>query len=91
MSVNLQSHSLINRMPLRAAWWTRGRFSSVSAVIQNGLDLLRQKTEADEAETAALQLLLVERQGGTFVSGPEIQSRVSAMIGRKRRGPRVER
>ncbi|KEO59991.1 ribbon-helix-helix domain-containing protein [Thioclava indica] len=69
----------------------QGRFSSVSAVIQNGLDLLRQKTEADEAETAALQLLLVERQGGAFVSGPEMQSRVSAMIGRKRRGPRVER
>ena len=28
-----------------------GRFSSVSAVIQSGLELLRQKTEAEDAET----------------------------------------
>lgn len=69
----------------------QGRFSSINAVIQNGLDLLRQKTEADEVETAALKALLVERQRGPFVSGSEMQSRINAMIERKRRKPRVDR
>ena len=68
----------------------QGRFSSVSAVIQNGLDLLQQRTEAEAAETAALKALLADRQTGDFVSGSDMQSRVTAMLDKKRRGPRVE-
>ena len=41
-----------------------GRYSSVSAVIQQGLDLLRQKTEAEQAETDALRLLVDQRRAG---------------------------
>jgi antitoxin ParD1/3/4 len=62
----------------------QGRYSSLSAVLQNGLDLLRQKTEAEESETAALKALLSERQEGSFVTGEEIQSRLADMIDRKR-------
>ena len=34
-----------------------GRFSSVSAVVQHGLDLLRQKAEDERLERAALRAL----------------------------------
>ena len=69
----------------------QGRFASVSAVIQNGLDLMRQKTEAEEAETAALQALLADRRRGSFVSAETMQTRIAAMIAQKRRDTRVDR
>ncbi len=69
----------------------QGRFSSVSAVIQSGLDLLRQRTEAQEAETAALKSLLADRQKGHFVSAQDMQARVAAVIEKKRRDARVDR
>ncbi|MCI5094993.1 MAG: type II toxin-antitoxin system ParD family antitoxin [Rhodobacteraceae bacterium] len=62
----------------------QGRYSSLSAVLQKGLDLLQQKTEAEEVETAALKALLSERQTGTFVSGEEMRDRLADMIERKR-------
>lgn len=68
----------------------QGRFSSVSAVIQNGLDLLRQRTEADEAETTALKVLLADRLQGDFVSGQVMNTRVAAMIDKKRQDTRVD-
>ncbi|MGJ8573297.1 MAG: ribbon-helix-helix domain-containing protein [Hoeflea sp.] len=68
----------------------QGRYSSVSAVIQNGLELLRQQTEAEEAKTAALKCLLVDRLGGDFVESAEMQTRVASMIDKKRRSLRVD-
>lgn len=68
----------------------QGRFASVSAVIQNGLDLLRQQTEAQEAETAALRAVLRERRDGPFVSGQEMQARLAAMVDDRRRDLRVD-
>lgn len=67
-----------------------GRFSSVSAVIQNGLDLLRQRTEAEEVETAALKALLQARSQGDFLSASDMERRVAAMMDKKRRNARVE-
>lgn len=61
-----------------------GRYSSVSAVIQQGLDLLRQQTEAAETETAALKAILTERAGGVFVASDTMRSRVDDMISKKR-------
>ncbi len=61
-----------------------GRFSSVSAVIQSGLELLRQKTEAEDAETAALKVLLAERLNGPLVSAGEMRDRLDKMIAGKR-------
>lgn len=68
----------------------QGRYSSVSAVIQNGLDLLRQKTEAEEVETAALKALLHTRSQGDFVSSVDMDGRIAAMIDEKRRSARVD-
>ena len=58
----------------------RGRYSSVSAVVQQGVDLLRQQTEAQEAETEALRALMAQRRTG------RMQERVARMQDRKRRG-----
>ena len=69
----------------------QGRFSSVSAVIQNGLDLLRQRTEAEEVEIAALKTLLQDRSQGDSVSASEMGDRVAAMMDKKRRNARVDR
>ncbi len=68
----------------------QGRYSSVSAVIQNGLDLLRQRTEAEEVETAALKALLLARSKGDSVSETDMDGRIAAMIDRKRRSARVD-
>ena len=38
-----------------------GRYSSLSSVLQQGLELLRQKTEAETVETEALRELLQRR------------------------------
>ena len=62
-----------------------GRYSSLSAVVQQGLDLLRQKTQADEAEAEALRLLVEQRRSGTFLSGDRMKDRVGSMLERKRR------
>ena len=55
-----------------------GRFPSVSAVVQQGLDLLRQQDVDAQADRAALQLLLTERSTGPFVSGAEMRARLAA-------------
>lgn len=61
-----------------------GRFSSVSAVMQRGLDLLRMETELRDAELSALRGLLSERRSGRFVSHQDGQGRTAAMIASKR-------
>ena len=68
----------------------QGRYSSVSAVIQNGLDLLRQRTEAQEIETAALKAVLAGRLQGDFVTEAVMEGRVAAMMDEKRRNARVD-
>ena len=44
-----------------------GRYSSVSAVLRQGLDLLRERLEGEELEHAALRELLARRREGEFV------------------------
>lgn len=67
-----------------------GRYSSMSSVLQQGLELLRQKTEAETVETAALRELVQRRLKGPMISTTEMESRVEAMIERKRRAARVD-
>ena len=62
-----------------------GRYASLSAVVQQGLDLLRQKTEAEEAEILALRVLVEERRAGAFVSATSMNDRLAQMLERKRR------
>lgn len=61
-----------------------GRFSSVSAVLQRGVDLLRQQDEADALERLALADVLTLRRAGPFVTGGEMDSALAAMLERKR-------
>lgn len=61
-----------------------GSYSSVSAVLQRGLELLRLEHERNEAELAALRGLLGERRVGAFVSLEEGSERTARMIAAKR-------
>lgn len=63
-----------------------GRYPSLSAVIQHGLELLRTEREAQEAETAALRALIEERRRGPFISLKEGRERTERMIAAKRKG-----
>ncbi|MBB4236971.1 type II toxin-antitoxin system ParD family antitoxin [Rhizobium esperanzae] len=67
-----------------------GRYSSMSSVLQQGLELLRQKTETEAVETAALRELVQRRLKDTMISTTEMESRVETMIERKRRAVRVD-
>jgi antitoxin ParD1/3/4 len=61
-----------------------GRYASLSAVLQQGLDALRQRIEAEEAETAALHALLARRSEGPFIDGNAMDARLDALIARRR-------
>ena len=63
----------------------QGRFSSVSAVVQHGLELLREETELKQAEIKALRQLLHQRAEGEFVSNEEGRTQTEAMLERKRK------
>lgn len=62
----------------------QGRYSSLSAVLQHGLDLLRHETQTKDAELAALRALLEERRAGSFTQSTEGRVRTEAMIATKR-------
>jgi antitoxin ParD1/3/4 len=55
-----------------------GRFSSVSAVLQHGLDLLRQQDADAQADRAALQALLQQRANGSFISADQLRARLAS-------------
>jgi antitoxin ParD1/3/4 len=61
-----------------------GRYSSLSAVVQRGLELLREEHELHEAELDALRALIAERRAGEFVSAEEGRQRTKAMMAAKR-------
>ena len=62
-----------------------GRYASVSAVVQRGVEMLRQLTEREEAETAALRVLLGRRRDGDFINADQMEARIDEMVARKRR------
>ena len=62
-----------------------GRYSSLSAVLQQGVDLLRRRMDAEELETAALRELLSRRREGAFVGTEGIDARLAEMVADKRR------
>lgn len=63
----------------------QGRCSSASAVLQQGLELLRLKAQEEELEAEALRQLLQARKDGAFVSGAAMQDRIADIADRKRR------
>ena len=62
-----------------------GRYASLSAVLQHGLDLLRHQTEANNAEIEALRLLLDNRRSGPFISTEAGQAATQTMLAEKKR------
>jgi antitoxin ParD1/3/4 len=61
-----------------------GRFSSLSAVVQHGLELVREEAELRDAELAALKVLLSERQEGDFLTLEESRRRTQELISSKK-------
>ena len=66
-----------------------GRYSSVSAVLQRGIDMLRRRLEREEMETDALKLLLSRRRDGDFITRPQMDARIKEMVVRKHRAHEV--
>ncbi len=62
----------------------KGRFPSVSAALQQGLELLRLRFENDELELEALRTLLIERRSGKFVSNDDMMDAISGAATRNR-------
>jgi len=62
-----------------------GRYSSVSAVLQQGVELLRRRVDAEELETAALRELLSRRRDAEVVSAERMDTLLGNMIAGKRR------
>ncbi len=62
----------------------QGRYPSLSAVLQQGLELLREQTEAKDLETEAPRALIMERRDGPFVDMSESRARTRAMLAGKK-------
>lgn len=58
----------------------QGHYASLSAVLQHGLELMREQSK----NTDALRELLDQRRNGTFVTLKEGKKRTEDMIARKR-------
>lgn len=73
MSLTDQQHAIAEELV------RDGRYDSVNAVAQHGLELLRQQWSAAEIEEAALKIFSAERQAGEFVLAAEMAERVERM------------
>ncbi|MGC9371098.1 MAG: ribbon-helix-helix domain-containing protein [Paracoccaceae bacterium] len=62
----------------------QGRYASLSAVLQQGLELLRAQAEAEAAETEALHMLIADRRAGPFIEAEAGRARTRDMIARKK-------
>ena len=62
-----------------------GGYASLSAVLQDGVDLLRQRTDAEALEIETLRRLVSRREKGEFVSPDEMDARLDRTIAEKRR------
>jgi antitoxin ParD1/3/4 len=61
-----------------------GQFSSLSAVLQRGLEMLRRDRETQDAELQALRSLIDRRRAGAFVDVDMGETKTRATITRKR-------
>jgi antitoxin ParD1/3/4 len=59
-----------------------GRYASVSAVLQRGLDMLRRDEEMHHAEIQALVALIDQRRSGAFVPLEESAEALLAAVDR---------
>ena len=49
----------------------------MSAVVQQGLDLLRQQDADAQADRAALQALLLQRANGPFLTADQLRAKLA--------------
>lgn len=63
-----------------------GRYPSMSAVLQQGLELLKERAEREALEQDALRELLARRRAEPVLSTDEMQGRLAKMIDRNSRG-----
>lgn len=68
----------------------KGHYASLSSVLQQGLELLRQRNEAEELHLEALRQLVDRRMSGAMVSADDMDAQIEEMIARKRMHPDVE-
>ena len=59
-------------------------------MLQQGIDLLRQRMQDDDLQRAALKALLDQRAAGAFVSGAQMDKTIARMIAEKRRAHAVQ-
>jgi antitoxin ParD1/3/4 len=62
-----------------------GRYPSLSAVFQRGLEMLRRDSEMRDAELQALRSLIDQRRTGVFVDLDEGEAETRAMLEHKRK------
>lgn len=62
-----------------------GRYPSVSAVVQQGIEQLRHRLEAEDLERSGLYEILSGRRAGEFVGAEEMDERLRKMLVGKRR------
>ena len=62
-----------------------GQYSSLSAVLQRGLEMLRHDNEMRDVELQALRSLIDQRHTGVFVDLDEGEADTRAMLARKRK------
>ena len=62
-----------------------GRYSSLSAVVHRGLELVREETELKDAELAALKALIAERQAGVFLNREESRQHLEDILAETRK------
>lgn len=51
-----------------------GRYSGVSAVLQQGIDLLRQRFQEEDLQRVPLKLLLEQCSAGAFATGAQMDN-----------------
>jgi antitoxin ParD1/3/4 len=61
-----------------------GQYPSLSAVLQRGLEMLRNDNEIRDAELQALRSLIDQRRAGAFVDIDLAEAETRAMLTRKR-------
>lgn len=63
-----------------------GKFPSVSAVVQHGIELLREDRERRDAELEALRTLIDDRRKGPFIDLDGGEADIRATLAAKRSG-----
>ncbi len=62
-----------------------GTYSNLSAVLQQGVNLFKQKAEAEAAERNAFLGMIEERRKGPFISGEELGRRMEIGMAERRK------